>query len=113
MRAGLTRGCGCGRAPPTARSGWCGVRGGNRLACRGLDGLPVRSDVDGRAGGVPPPGVRNVVTFNRPLLDAELISLLRRARGEVVLEHGSDAADWRTQDAVDWNGGRLAVPHAT
>ncbi|CAK0843751.1 unnamed protein product [Prorocentrum cordatum] len=41
------------------------------------------------------------------------ISLLRRARGEVVLEHGSDAADWRTQDAVDWNGGRLAVPSAT
>ncbi|CAK0812763.1 unnamed protein product [Prorocentrum cordatum] len=60
-----------------------------------------------------PPGVRNVVTFDRPLLDAEMISLPRRVRGEVVLEHGSDAADWWTQDAVDWNGGRLAVPPAT
>ncbi|CAK0829779.1 unnamed protein product [Prorocentrum cordatum] len=60
-----------------------------------------------------PPGVRNVVTFSRPLLDAEMISLLRRARGEVVLEHGSDAAGWWTQDAVDWNGGRLAALPAT
>ncbi|CAK0824653.1 unnamed protein product, partial [Prorocentrum cordatum] len=60
-----------------------------------------------------PPGVRNVVAFNRPLQTAELVSLIKRGRGEAVLEHGPPANGWWAGAGQDWLGGRMDIPAPT
>ncbi|CAK0906248.1 unnamed protein product, partial [Prorocentrum cordatum] len=56
-----------------------------------------------------PPGTTNVVAFSRPLTDEELLSVVKRGRGEAIADHGNAAATW-AGTGVTWTGRRLAVP---
>ncbi|CAK0816102.1 unnamed protein product, partial [Prorocentrum cordatum] len=56
-----------------------------------------------------PRAVLQVVAFNRPLEDQEMIVLIKRARAEAVSLAGVSGPE-EAPDAVDWRGGRLPLP---
>ncbi|CAK0901765.1 unnamed protein product, partial [Prorocentrum cordatum] len=91
-----------------ARTSWQIYTPGNDLYAEDFGDYASLVPVTGRRRY--PPGVRNVVAFNRSLQAAELVSLIRRGRGEAVLEHGPLANGWWGQD---WLGGRLDIPAPT
>ncbi|CAK0900961.1 unnamed protein product [Prorocentrum cordatum] len=93
------------------RTSWQIYTPGNDLYAEDFGGYASLTPMTGRRRY--PPGVRNVVAFNRSLQAAELVSLIRRGRGEAILEHGPLANGWWAGAGQDWLGGRLDIPAPT
>ncbi|CAK0838915.1 unnamed protein product [Prorocentrum cordatum] len=96
---------------PIGESRWQIYTPGNELYAEDFGDYASLIPITGRRRY--PPGVRNVVAFNRSLQAAELVSLIRRGRGEAVLEHGPLANGWWAGSGQDWLGGRLDIPAPT
>ncbi|CAK0861934.1 unnamed protein product [Prorocentrum cordatum] len=94
---------------PTAPdlSEWMVYTAGNHLYPEGR--ADYTSVVKWTGKRVYPPGTTNVVAFSRPLTDEELLSVVKRGRGEAIADHGNAAATW-AGTGVTWTGRRLAVP---
>ncbi|CAK0825411.1 unnamed protein product, partial [Prorocentrum cordatum] len=94
---------------PTASdlSEWMVYTAGNHLYPEGR--ADYTSVVKWTGKRVYPPGTTNVVAFSRPLTDEELLSVVKRGRGEAIADHGNAAATW-AGTGVTWTGRRLAVP---
>ncbi|CAK0791289.1 unnamed protein product [Prorocentrum cordatum] len=94
-----------------ARTSWQIYTPGNDLYAEDFGDYASLIPMTGRRRH--PPGVRNVVAFNWELQAAEWVSLIKRGRGEAVLEHGLPANGWWAGAGQDWRGGRLDIPAPT